>query len=62
MPEQIVVGSLLYFKSFIKWKAQAEKIGWVHCHDDIVVCDYENGCAGEFDASEGGWLLKELCD
>lgn len=45
------------FTDYEKWTAEAYKAGWVHTHDDVVVCDDEHGCIGEWDDDIGqGWL------
>lgn len=48
------------YLSFSEWEAKAKTIGWVHCHDNTVVCDDEHdSCIGEFDSElNSGWLLR----
>lgn len=55
------IGALVVFTDFNEWKEKADKAGWVHIHDDFVVCDAGDYCVGEFGES-AGWLLKEYCD
>jgi hypothetical protein len=47
------------FSDFESWKTQAELLGWVHVHDDIVVCDDPDSgeVLGEFNSeNNSGWL------
>lgn len=47
-----------YYFEFDIWKKDASILGWVHAHDNTVVCDGENGeLIGEFDG-EKGWLIS----
>lgn len=49
------------YTNFEKWQEDATALGWVHCHDNITVCDDEDDiCIGEFySESETGWLITE---
>lgn len=46
---------------FSEWEVDARNLGWVHCHDNVVVvdCDETGVCLGEFEEGEGGWLSQE---
>jgi hypothetical protein len=49
------------YVEFEDWKHVAETIGWVHCHDDIVVCDDPDTdeLLGEFDSTTNkGWIKQ----
>ena len=50
------------FSDFKTWDREAQKLGWVHTHDEYVVLDdAETGeCIGEFDSNTNtGWIVKE---
>jgi hypothetical protein len=49
------------FVEFDDWKHAAEIIGWVHCYDNIVVCDDPDTdeLLGEFDSTTNkGWIKQ----
>lgn len=48
------------YTNFDLWKSDATELGWVHIHDDLVVCDDENDvCVGEFSSEANtGWLMQ----
>jgi hypothetical protein len=58
--ETIMSVEKVAYASFAEWKAKAETLGWVHCHDNFIVCDDENDqCVGEFDSDANtGWLTE----
>jgi hypothetical protein len=46
-----------YYSNFGTWELNATKLGWVHVHDDLVVCDSDDECIGEWDDElASGWL------
>lgn len=48
------------YTNFDLWKLEADKLGWVHIDDGLIVCDYEEICIGEFDPETNtGWLMEE---
>ena len=48
--------------TFEAWKQKADTLGWVHCHDNFVVCDDDaDQCIGEFESSAlSGWLIQPV--
>ncbi len=50
------------YANFWHWREKALAMGWVHCHDNLVVVDcVENGfCIGEWDSEANkGWLYLD---
>ena len=46
------------YNLYEEWQKDANEIGWVHCHDNFVVCDDDYGCVGEFNSDTNtGWLI-----
>lgn len=49
------------YYNFDDWSKDAKLIGWVHVHDDFVVCDDPDTdeLLGEFsDETASGWLYE----
>lgn len=49
-----------HYENYESWENDSQKIGWVHVHDDLVVCDDPDSgeCLGEWcDEDSGGFLL-----
>lgn len=51
---------MIKYVSFEAWKEDAEKIGWIHCHDNLVVVDDPDTdeCLGEFDSETNTGFIK----
>lgn len=50
-----------HYTDFNLWKSDVKELGWIHAHDNFVVCDGEHDeLIGEFDSETNtGWAIIE---
>ena len=59
------MSDITYFNKneYDRWKEIAYHVGWIHVHDNLLVCDLDDVCVGEWDDNadkQSGWIYTEF--